>query len=281
MTKVTKRKTKNKNTKKSISIKNKNIVIINKTTRSRKKSQPVPAPRIPPTYIPFYHPPAPPSNIIIHHHNPVPQPLQNVPESARAPIPLIPEGIRPLSTEGVNPLANESARSLSSKTPMKTPLKVPSEDPNRFTLLSPLESEVSTPVIATPIVDGYPDIEVHKIFKKYKIPEVQEKEPTRETDWNIKTFIRHNVPFLFRMNYIDPGSDPKSLPSSEDIYRQLKDYVISNNLFEIPSQKTRGNKQKEFRSVFYKKLHNYIHKGTTASTMKSGIKQYLRNPDVY
>jgi hypothetical protein len=124
-------------------------------------------------------------------------------------------------------------------------------------------------------------MEVHRIFKKYKIVDVSTTEPQREQDWNIKTFIRHNVPFLFHMNIIDPNSDPKSLPSSEEIYKQLRDYVHSQNLFDMPLQQTRGNKQKENRSSFYKKLHNYIHKGTTSSSMKSGVKQYLRNPDVY
>lgn len=276
-TKTKARKTVKKPTKRihrgtsNVTIKNKNI-IINKTVRTRKprttSPKQTPVPRQVPNFIPFYQPPPPPSNITIHHHNPVPQPLQSV----SVPVPLVTER----ETVETLPVESEVVKPIAIKTPIKTPVK--NEPENRFSLL---DSDVTTPVIATPIVEGYPDIEIHKIFKKYKIPEVQEKEPIRETDWNIKTFIRHNVPFLFRMNFIDPDSDPNSLPSSEDIYRQLKDYVVSNALFEIPSQKTRGNKNKEFRSVFYKKLHNYIHKGTLSSTMKSGIKQYLRNPEVF
>ena len=99
--------------------------------------------------------------------------------------------------------------------------------------------------------------DVKEIFKANNLLNKKENsfKSNKEKNWRIETFIRKDLPFLYREGIINPQ---KPRPSNQFIQEKLMQYICTHNLFDTPKHDF-SNKGKTHWSQTYKYLHNHIH----------------------
>ena len=263
---------------KKLKIKNKNVVNvhIHKPKRAPVINNPVKTvvrdtfqPRLP-MYHPFVNAPVPPtplqSPVNVHVHGAA---LTNNTPSTSA----LHTHIQSAQSGTQSPVTSPDPYNLSAlqnplfspdlSTPLRPkPRKPESVNPlssNRYDVLSDNETSYVNDEIAKMAseVQETPT-EVRDKFEHWNIIHngrfTKKAAANREADWTIDTFIRHNLPFLYKQG-IFLTDEPA--PSKTEVKTRLHEYIRDHDLFDTPHH-SGTNRLKQNWSLLYKKLDENI-----------------------
>ena len=152
-----------------------------------------------------------------------------------------------------------------SSTPLRpTPKRsepVKSDSSNRYDILS---EDIDTELSHIASVTGEDQNIIKDTLEHLNIihGEKFSKTASRDKDWTVDTFIRHNLPFLYKQGIIDPH---QRLPAKVTIKNRIHTYIRNHKLFDTPHH-SGTNKDKIYYSELYKNLDNHIRAGTAPYT---------------